>query len=473
MKRLFVMMTFLVLLSVPSFALSEAEYLSMKENNPDYARAESELTRIWNELKSSLSVEAFEELKQEQSAWITTERDEEAERFLNRGYSRAEAYTLATEKRAEYLRGKLASSSSVLKKESASISPDVSADINIVSTDNPSEKSNLTEANVVVSKDMVSDPNFDIADKFVREGKIPMYVRDKGKFICDPNFKYVHVIGSTVNLRSQPNAEANILGKAHAEDKTGFLPYLGEWTHPNGKRWILAERSKKSVWISGKYAELLDETGYKNVLRAQARQIKRGNIFTFGAYEQDNDYSNGREPIEWIVLDKKGNEVLLISKYCLDRKIYASMPLIIGLFMSTTWEECELREWLNSDFLNTAFDATQREKISRKKISNFDNTKYGTKGGNNTEDKVFLLSINEAVRYFSSNKARQASPTSYALYQGAEVENGACKWWLRSPGYFKYSAALIEQDGSLSYSGGESNITFVGVRPALWLDISE
>ena len=81
MKRLFVMMTFLVLFSVPSFALSDAEYLSMKENNPDYARAESELTRIWNELKSSLSVEAFEELKQEQSAWITTERDEEAQKI--------------------------------------------------------------------------------------------------------------------------------------------------------------------------------------------------------------------------------------------------------------------------------------------------------------------------------------------------------------------------------------------------------
>ena len=118
-------------------------------------------------------------------------------KFLNRGYSRAEAYTFVTEKRAEYLRGKLDSSSSVSKKEVASSSPDASADTNIVSTDSPSEKSNLTESNIVVSKDMVSDPNFDIADKFVREGKIPMYVRDKGKFICDPNFQYVYVTGST------------------------------------------------------------------------------------------------------------------------------------------------------------------------------------------------------------------------------------------------------------------------------------
>ena len=67
-------------------------------------------------------------------------------------------------------------------------------------------------------------------------------------------------------------------------------------------------------------------------------------------------------------------------------------------------------------------------KFLGREFSNFDNTKYGTKGGNNTEDKVFLLSINEAVRYFSSNKARQTSPTLYAFNQGAEVENGACKW---------------------------------------------
>ena len=106
MKRLLAMITFLVLFSVPCFGLSDTECLSMKENNPYYARAESELTKVWNELESSLSVQAFDELKQEQLAWITTERDKEAEGFLERGYSRAEAYTFVTEKRVEYLRGK-------------------------------------------------------------------------------------------------------------------------------------------------------------------------------------------------------------------------------------------------------------------------------------------------------------------------------------------------------------------------------
>ncbi|MBQ7214809.1 MAG: SH3 domain-containing protein [Synergistaceae bacterium] len=283
----------------------------MKENNPYYARAESELPRVWDELKSSLSVQAFDELKQEKLAWMTTERDKEAEGFLERGYSRAEAYTFVTEECVKYLRGKLqgkvkysvplfasaayahgdggqvvevdneaissygidvevihgnvinnalnvrnkpgVNSSRVIyqldngediyvhkvhkvngadwyyvsaaferegwvsgryiqldspssaSEDVASNLPSVSTDTNIASTDNPS--GNLNEPHVVASKDMGSDPNFDLADKLVGEGKIPMYVRDKGKFICDPNFKYVHVTGSTVNLRSQPNTK--------------------------------------------------------------------------------------------------------------------------------------------------------------------------------------------------------------------------------------------------------------------------
>lgn len=473
MKRLFAMITFLVLFSVPCFRLSDEEYLSMKENNPYYARAESELTKVWDELKSSHSVQAFDELKQEQLAWINTERDKEAEVFLERGYSRAEAYTFVTEKRVEYLRGKLDSSSSESKKEVASSSYAVSNDTNISSSDTTSENSNLNEAKVVESKDMGSDPNFDLADKLVGEGKIPMYVRDKGKFICDPNFKYVHVTGSTVNLRSQPNAKANILGKAHAKDQTGFLPYLGEWTHPDGKRWILAERSRKSVWISGEYAELLDEAGYQDALWAQARQIKRGDVLTFGVYEQDNNHSNGKEPIEWIVLDKRGSELLLISRYCLDCRIYNSLDFWEVFYVKITWEDCEMRKWLNTTFLSEAFNSNEQEMISQKRLSNLDNPKYNTDGGNNTEDRVFLLSINEAIRYFPSNETRKTSPTLYAYNRGASVRNGYCKWYLRSPGYFKFGAATVEENGEMSYSGAEPNVGFIAVRPAMWIDVSK
>ena len=86
-----------------SWALSDYEYLTMKNNYPPYARAEKRLTRIWNELKQSMSTSDFQELRKSQLAWIRGGRDEDAEIYMERDYSRAEAYTMATEARAEYL----------------------------------------------------------------------------------------------------------------------------------------------------------------------------------------------------------------------------------------------------------------------------------------------------------------------------------------------------------------------------------
>lgn len=105
MKRLFTSLIVLILSVAPSFALSDSEYLYMKKNDPDYARAEQRLTRIWNELKQSMPTGAFKELKKEQLAWIRRGRDEDAEIYIERDYSRVEAYTMATEARAEYLNG--------------------------------------------------------------------------------------------------------------------------------------------------------------------------------------------------------------------------------------------------------------------------------------------------------------------------------------------------------------------------------
>ncbi|MBP3696995.1 MAG: hypothetical protein J6J45_05560, partial [Clostridia bacterium] len=66
-----------------------------------------------------------------------------------------------------------------------------------------------------------------------------------------------------------------------------------------------------------------------------------GDYITFGSYEQDNDLSNGKEPIEWLVLDKQDGKVLVISKYALDAKPYNDE------YVDVTWETCTLRSWLN------------------------------------------------------------------------------------------------------------------------------
>ena len=100
---------------------------------------------------------------------------------------------------------------------------------------------------------------------------------------------------------------------------------------------------------------------------------------------------------------------MLISKYGLDAKPYNEK--ITGI----TWESCTLRKWLNNDFLNAAFSAEERAIISKTRVTADENPEYDTSPGNDTNDKIFLLSITEVNKYFSSDEARKCAPTDYAI----------------------------------------------------------
>lgn len=100
------------------------------------------------------------------------------------------------------------------------------------------------------------------------------------------------------------------------------------------------------------------------------------------------------------------------------------------------------------------------------------NPDYSTNPGNATQDQVFLLSITEVNKYFSSNSARQCKPTDYAVANGAwENDSGNCWWWLRSPGYYLDLAAYVNIDGDVDEVGTYVNIDLIAVRPALWIDL--
>ena len=189
-------------------------------------------------------------------------------------------------------------------------------------------------------------------------------------------------------------------------------------------------------------------------------------IVYFGTYEQDNNTSNGAEAIEWLVLDKEGDKLLLISKYALDFQPYNSEKTDV------TWESCTLRTWLNDDFLNTAFSAEEQTAIALTTVTADENPDYDTDPGNDTKDKVFLLSIDEVEEYFSSDDARQCEPTDIAVANGAyESDSGNCWWWLRSPGGIQRSAADVGYDGSVHHHGYYVHSDGVAVRPALWINL--
>ena len=195
-----------------------------------------------------------------------------------------------------------------------------------------------------------------------------------------------------------------------------------------------------------------------------------GDEIQFGRYEQDNNYSNGSEPITWIVLERQNGKILVLSKYALDSKAYHEYE---GDRPNITWEQCSLRKWLNEQFYSAAFTAEERDLIVEGVVS-ADRTPqyYDVDPGNNVKNRIFLLSASEANRYFSGNAARLCWPTNYALANGADTKDtpGNCWWWLRSPGKSQTSAAIVsKRDGNITtnYIG----ISNVGIRPAMWLQV--
>ena len=158
------------------------------------------------------------------------------------------------------------------------------------------------------------------------------------------------------------------------------------------------------------------------------------------------------EPIEWIVLEKEGNKALLLSKYLLASHEYNDENVDI------TWEKCTCRNWLNSDFMKQIFSKKEQNSILTTDVINSDNAKYGTKGGSNTKDKMFLLSIDEFKKYF--NEGDQ----SVAIYKNGS--NGW--WWLRSPGSYQHRAAPVDDNGNLGELGYDVDIGDA-IRPALWV----
>lgn len=191
-----------------------------------------------------------------------------------------------------------------------------------------------------------------------------------------------------------------------------------------------------------------------------------GSTVTFGHYEQDNNLDNGQEPVDWIVLKVEGDKAFLISQYCLDAHAYHVD------FVPMTWAKCTLRVWLNEVFYNVAFSAEEQARIQEVTVSNPDNPHYGTYGGDDTTDRVYLLSLAEAYEYFPDQTGRQGVPTAYAVARGGYLNEttGKTWWWLRSPGVRRIDACGVRADGRISGYGSRDVYRPSGtIRPVLWV----
>lgn len=184
---------------------------------------------------------------------------------------------------------------------------------------------------------------------------------------------------------------------------------------------------------------------------------------------------------DWRVLDVQNKRALIISEYIIEHRPYHDA------YVDITWADCSLRKYLNHDFYGE-FSESDQAKIISVTNKNLDNQWYGTNGGSDTADSIFLLSIEEATcKYFGDSSALLYSPKKNKRYwferkdennskRTASTKKGIWWWWLRSPGRVGVKAAYVHGDGNIGIQGNnilKGNISdgrcTGGVRPALWL----
>jgi len=252
-----------------------------------------------------------------------------------------------------------------------------------------------------------------------------------------------------------------------------------------------------SIYNTLKNATGWDENNDITIGRTKYRRLK-GEDATYYSSNEEGQYNwNGSyktyhyfkyEPIKWRVLNRNGNDALLLADVALDDQKYNTD------YAKVTWETSSMRSWLNGygasvnqpktdysrkNFINSAFTSTQKNAIKTTNVVNNNNIYYGTAGGNNTSDQVFLLSESEvyntdtaagygfAKDYSTYDEARRSRCSTYAYAMGTY----RYYWWLRSPGCDGHCAAGVYIDGEVDGRGRDVFDNNVGVRPALHLNL--
>ena len=160
--------------------------------------------------------------------------------------------------------------------------------------------------------------------------------------------------------------------------------------------------------------------------------------------------------IEWIILAVEDNKALLLSRESVEKRAYHSENV------DMTWEHSDIRAYLNGEFYDNTFSGQEKKKMLVTQLENNDNAKHGINGGNETKDRIFLLSIDEVEKYMGSN--------AHTNVVSARIISR--DWFLRSPGYKSNYAAIVdirELYGRIDDRRVDSDIG--NIRPALWINL--
>ena len=320
----------------------------------------------------------------------------------------------------------------------------------------------------------------------------------QSEVVCETN------TGRISELKSNDNQYA-VVSRAQWKKITGAVYDRNGEVVVDGVKYKRLSKTEANYATSGNscYYEWGDFR-YKSLISRLSTRLLGDDIVRYFRYE----------PIKWRVLDVNENDALLVADKGLDDQKYNTAG------EDVTWETCTMRSWLNgydssvnrhgtdyscNNFINAAFTASERSAIKTIEVVNGDNTHFSAvktvkvvnggninfsgDGGNNTSDKIFLLSENQVynsstafsygfVENSSTNdEARRCKSSTYAKAMGVRSNTGIayagnCWWWLRSPGSFNYFAAYVDDLGGVCYGGFNVGCYNIAVRPALHLDLS-
>ena len=263
-----------------------------------------------------------------------------------------------------------------------------------------------------------------------------------------------------------------------------------------------------SIYNALKNATGWDENNDITIGRTKYRRLK-GEDATYASSDDEEQYNwnyNYKtyhyfkyEPIKWRVLNRNGNDALLLADIALDDQKYNTD------YAKVTWEMSSIRSWLNGygasmnepetdygkkNFINSAFTFTQRNAINTTIVANNNNIDYEIVGGSNTSDKIFLLSESEVyntdmaagygfVKDNFRDEARRSRCSTYTYAMGTSrfynqnlsKYNENIYWWLRSSTTSDFAFVYeVEAEGHVDCFFSYNN--HVGVRPALHLNLS-
>jgi len=348
------------------------------------------------------------------------------------------------------------------------------------------KKKNLKRSlSIIVSMAMMFLSSVDIyAAQDMQENLVDNVLEENVDFI-EENTDHIE---TEADNNGRASNEINLRNPYRHDEKT--ITYLQPTSTTTNRKVEIKAPVWDCIWFGNYWQEDTNGDGYsvsKNTVITEIDDLRYdqdGNIhynLGVGSYLADN-----KQPIKWRVLSVNGNDALLLAD-----KLLATQPYkdnMVNFYLTTTWADSDVRRWLNDSFYNDAFDLEEQEAIKFTNVINDPNPIWGTDGGIDTTDKIYLLALADCynpdygfdpanystkTNYHSSAKdpARLAYETKFAQYLNEDIKDPQI-WMLRSPGQDASSYAQVSHLGNVYEPGTNTYISKDGVRPVLHIDLS-